>query len=132
VQLISDRKRDQHQLYSDLASFAGGKPEDFVTSNFGDEQQWIADLYLKLDVRNLLALTLQFLTRSPQSLRSNEAVQTYVNKTSAMKQSSVICAASLAAIRIGRHMLLISPPETLKAISCVDVLSMVSILNINA
>jgi hypothetical protein len=52
-----------------------------------------------------------------QSLRSQEANETYVNKTSALKKSSVICAAALAAIRLGRHMLLIHPSEKLKAIA---------------
>jgi hypothetical protein len=60
LQLISDRKRDQHELYEELASFTGGKPEDFMTSNFGDEQQWIADLFLKLEVRKMVPCTLVF------------------------------------------------------------------------
>jgi hypothetical protein len=133
LQLISDRKRDQHELYEELASFTGGKPEDFMTSNLCDEQQWIADLFLKLEVTKMVPCTLVFfVTQLQQSLRSKEAIQTYVNKTSAMKQSSIICAASLAAIRIGRHMLLISPPEILKAISYVDVLLVVFILKMNA
>ena len=37
-------------MYSELASFTGGKTEDFATSNLADEQQWVADLQLKLQV----------------------------------------------------------------------------------
>jgi hypothetical protein len=51
LQLISDKKREKLELYSDLASFAGGKVEDFVSSNLADEEQWILDLHFKLKVR---------------------------------------------------------------------------------
>ena len=118
-QLISDRQHQQHEMYSELASFTGGRPEDFLTSNIADEEQWVADLYIKLEVNKSTKLTLLNLTRVLQSLRSQEAIQTYLNKTSAVKKSAIICAASLAAIRLGRHMLMIFPPENLKAIACV-------------
>jgi hypothetical protein len=118
LQLISDKKREKLELYSDLASFAGGKAEDFVTSNLADEEQWILDLHFKLKVRAETNSALET-DVDVQSLRSQEAIETYVNKTSAVKMSSMICAASLAAIRLGRHMLLIHPPEILKAIACV-------------
>jgi hypothetical protein len=44
---------DKDQLYSELASFTGGNPQDFVASNLAAEKQWIADLHLKLQVSNL-------------------------------------------------------------------------------
>ena len=68
------------------------------------------------------------LTNTWQSLRSQEASETYLNKTSAVKKSSIICAASLAAVRLGRHMLLIHPPENLKAIAYDDFLSRLTIV----
>jgi hypothetical protein len=118
LQLISDKKREKLELYSDLASFAGGKVEDFVSSNLADEEQWILDLHFKLKVRAETNSAPES-DVDVQSLRSQEAIETYVNKTSAVKMSSMICGASLAAIRLGRHMLLIHPPEILKAIACV-------------
>lgn len=83
-----------------------------------DEQQWILDLHFKLEVRAFRIYGLKLIS-ALQSLRSQEAVETYVNKTSAVKMSSIMCAACLSAIRLGRHMLLIQPPEILKAIACV-------------
>jgi hypothetical protein len=71
------------------------------------------------------------LTDTSQSLRSQEASETYLNKTSAVKKSSIICAASLAAVRLGRHMLLIHPPENLKAIAYVNFLSLLTIVSHN-
>ena len=118
MQLISDKKREKLELYSDLASFAGGKVEDFVSSNLADEEQWILDLHFKLKVRAETNSAPES-DVDVQSLRSQEAIETYVNKTSAVKMSSMICGASLAAIRLGRHMLLIHPPEVVKAMAIV-------------
>ena len=55
MQLISDKKLEKLELYSNLASFAGGKAEDFMTSNSADEEQWILDLHFKLEVRITLS-----------------------------------------------------------------------------
>ncbi len=63
-QLISDRQQQQHEMYSELASFAGGKPEDFLTSNIADEEQWISDLYIKLEVRKSTMLTVESHSRA--------------------------------------------------------------------
>ena len=52
-QLISDRLSNKHQLYSERASFTRGQPEDFLVSNLAADEQWIADLHLKLQVDHL-------------------------------------------------------------------------------
>ena len=56
LQLILNKKREKDELYSQLASFAGGNAEDFVKANLADEQQWILDLHFKLEVRILMKI----------------------------------------------------------------------------